>query len=77
MVLPFSGNETCHAHINLCLCDKCYIFWLYMICLLSFSALWPFSTLGWPDESAEDFKRFYPTTMLETGYEPLCLTPIA
>lgn len=33
-----------------------------------FSALWPFSTLGWPDETAEDFKRFYPTTMLETGY---------
>ncbi|KAL0549234.1 hypothetical protein IC582_013715 [Cucumis melo] len=31
------------------------------------SALWPFSTLGWPDETAEDFKRFYPTTMLETG----------
>ncbi|KAK7255748.1 hypothetical protein RIF29_29167 [Crotalaria pallida] len=30
-------------------------------------ALWPFSTLGWPDLSAEDFKRFYPTTMLETG----------
>ncbi|RDX63246.1 Valine--tRNA ligase, chloroplastic/mitochondrial 2, partial [Mucuna pruriens] len=31
------------------------------------SALWPFSTLGWPDLCAEDFKRFYPTTMLETG----------
>ncbi|CAK7344065.1 unnamed protein product [Dovyalis caffra] len=31
------------------------------------SALWPFSTLGWPDVSAEDFKKFYPTTMLETG----------
>ncbi|KAK4260573.1 hypothetical protein QN277_003669 [Acacia crassicarpa] len=33
-------------------------------------ALWPFSTLGWPDLSAEDFQRFYPTTMLETGYVP-------
>lgn len=32
-----------------------------------FSALWPFSTLGWPDVSEEDFRRFYPTTMLETG----------
>ncbi|KAK3002722.1 hypothetical protein RJ639_018223 [Escallonia herrerae] len=32
------------------------------------SALWPFSTLGWLDVSTEDFKRFYPTTMLETGY---------
>ncbi|KAH1045310.1 hypothetical protein J1N35_036094 [Gossypium stocksii] len=35
------------------------------------SALWPFSTLGWPDELAEDFKRFYPTTMLETGHDIL------
>ncbi|XP_042943361.1 valine--tRNA ligase, chloroplastic/mitochondrial 2 isoform X2 [Carya illinoinensis] len=35
------------------------------------SALWPFSTLGWPDVSAEDFKRFYPTTMLETGHDIL------
>ena len=24
------------------------------------SALWPFSTLGWPDENSEDFKRYYP-----------------
>lgn len=35
------------------------------------SALWPFSTLGWPDVSAEDFKRFYPTTVLETGHDIL------
>ncbi|XP_038686253.1 valine--tRNA ligase, chloroplastic/mitochondrial 2 isoform X2 [Tripterygium wilfordii] len=35
------------------------------------SALWPFSTLGWPDDSAEDFKKFYPTTMLETGHDIL------
>lgn len=35
------------------------------------SALWPFSTLGWPDVSDEDFKRFYPTTMLETGHDIL------
>ncbi|XAR73533.1 Valine--tRNA ligase [Bertholletia excelsa] len=35
------------------------------------SALWPFSTLGWPDVSAEDFKRFYPTTLLETGHDIL------
>lgn len=33
------------------------------------SALWPFSTLGWPDESSEDFKRFYPTDVLVTGYD--------
>ncbi|XP_062107605.1 valine--tRNA ligase, chloroplastic/mitochondrial 2 isoform X2 [Humulus lupulus] len=35
------------------------------------SALWPFSTLGWPDVSSEDFKQFYPTTMLETGHDIL------
>lgn len=32
------------------------------------SGLWPFSTLGWPDET-EDLKRFYPGDVLETGYE--------
>ncbi|XP_031124177.1 valine--tRNA ligase, chloroplastic/mitochondrial 2 isoform X1 [Ipomoea triloba] len=35
------------------------------------SSLWPFSTLGWPDESAEDFKCFYPTSVLETGHDIL------
>ncbi len=34
------------------------------------SALWPFSTLGWPDETP-DLKYFYPTTMMETGYDIL------
>ena len=34
------------------------------------SGLWPFSTLGWPDQT-EDFKYFYPTTVLETGYDIL------
>ncbi|GFZ86223.1 valine--tRNA ligase [Paenibacillus marchantiophytorum] len=33
------------------------------------SALWPFSTLGWPNEEAEDLKRFYPTNVLVTGYD--------
>ena len=32
------------------------------------SALWPFSTLGWPDNT-EDLKYFYPTTTLVTGYD--------
>jgi len=32
------------------------------------SALWPFSTLGWPDET-EDLKRFYPTNVLVTGFD--------
>ncbi|KAG9439211.1 hypothetical protein H6P81_019376 [Aristolochia fimbriata] len=35
------------------------------------SALWPFSTLGWPNISNDDFKRFYPTTILETGHDIL------
>src|SRR5699024_334656 len=33
------------------------------------SALWPFSTMGWPDEEAEDFKRYFPTDVLVTGYD--------
>lgn len=32
------------------------------------SALWPFSTLGWPDDT-EDLRYFYPTSMLVTGYD--------
>ena len=32
------------------------------------SALWPFSTLGWPDDT-EDFKHYYPTNTLVTGYD--------
>ncbi len=31
------------------------------------SGLWTFSTLGWPDVSAQDLKEFHPTTLLETG----------
>jgi len=34
------------------------------------SALWPFSTLGWPDKT-EDLKKFYPTSVLVTGYDIL------
>lgn len=33
------------------------------------SALWPFSTLGWPDTESEDYKRYYPTNVLVTGYD--------
>ena len=32
------------------------------------SALWPFTTLGWPEET-EDFKRYYPTSCMVTGYD--------
>jgi len=34
------------------------------------SALWPFSTLGWPKKTT-DYKYFYPTTVMETGYDIL------
>lgn len=33
------------------------------------SALWPFSTMGWPDEESEDYKRYFPTNTLVTGYD--------
>lgn len=33
------------------------------------SALWPFSTMGWPDTDSEDFKRYFPTDTLVTGYD--------
>jgi len=34
------------------------------------SGLWPFSTLGWPDDTP-DLRRFYPTSVMETGYDIL------
>jgi valyl-tRNA synthetase len=34
------------------------------------SGLWPFSTLGWPDDTS-DMRRFYPTSVMETGYDIL------
>ena len=33
------------------------------------SALWPFTTMGWPDENSADFKRYFPTSTLVTGYD--------
>ena len=33
------------------------------------SGLWPFSTMGWPDQEATDFKVYYPTTTLVTGFD--------
>ena len=34
------------------------------------SGLWPFSTLGWPEQTP-DLKYFYPTSVMETGYDIL------
>lgn len=33
------------------------------------SALWPFTTMGWPDTDNRDFQRYYPTNTLVTGYD--------
>ncbi len=33
------------------------------------SGLWPFSTMGWPNTDSMDFKKFYPTTTLVTGFD--------
>ena len=33
------------------------------------SGLWPFSTMGWPNTESEDFKKFYPTSTLVTGFD--------
>ena len=33
------------------------------------SGLWPFSTMGWPNTESDDFKKFYPTTTLVTGFD--------
>ena len=33
------------------------------------SALWPFSTMGWPEKDSEDFKKYFPTSTLVTGYD--------
>ncbi|MBM7653040.1 valine--tRNA ligase [Neobacillus cucumis] len=33
------------------------------------SALWPFSTMGWPNQEAADYKRYFPTDALVTGYD--------
>jgi valyl-tRNA synthetase len=35
------------------------------------SGLWPFSTLGWPNTEAADYRRYYPTDMRETAYDIL------
>ena len=35
------------------------------------SGLWPFATMGWPNKDSADFKRFFPGSVLETGYDIL------
>ncbi|RJF72427.1 valine--tRNA ligase [Deinococcus cavernae] len=53
-----------YAHLNLRRDPDVFDTWFS-------SNLWPFSTLGWPDTDAEDFRKFYPTQVLVTGYDIL------
>jgi valyl-tRNA synthetase len=52
-----------YAHLNLTRDSDVFDTWFS-------SALWPFSTLGWPDDTA-DFRKFYPNDVMVTGYDIL------
>ncbi|MBQ9839127.1 MAG: valine--tRNA ligase [Oscillospiraceae bacterium] len=60
------------SRIDACACDKCGSVNIErdpdVLDTWFSSALWPFETLGWP-EDAEDLKKFYPTDVLVTGYD--------
>lgn len=53
-----------YAHLNLRRDPDVFDTWFS-------SNLWPFSTLGWPDTDAPDYQKFYPTSVLVTGYDIL------
>ncbi|MCY1702298.1 valine--tRNA ligase [Deinococcus sp. SL84] len=53
-----------YAHLNLTRDPDVFDTWFS-------SNLWPFSTLGWPDTDAPDYRKFYPTSVLVTGYDIL------
>ncbi|GAA5514008.1 valine--tRNA ligase [Deinococcus carri] len=53
-----------YAHLNLRRDPDVFDTWFS-------SNLWPFSTLGWPDTDCEDYRKFYPTQVLVTGYDIL------
>ncbi len=65
-------GETIVSETNVCTCPKCGGSNLKQdedtLDTWFSSALWPFSTLGWPDET-EELKYFYPTNTLVTGYD--------
>lgn len=75
--IPAYYCETC-GHINVAktqpeTCEKCGSKSLHQdedtLDTWFSSALWPFSTLGWPNTNAEDYKRYYPTNVLVTGFD--------
>ncbi|MCP2013960.1 valyl-tRNA synthetase [Deinococcus sp. HSC-46F16] len=53
-----------YAHLNLRRDPDVFDTWFS-------SNLWPFSTMGWPDTDCEDYRKFYPTQVLVTGYDIL------
>ena len=75
--IPAYYCEEC-GHINVAKkapekCEKCGSVKLYQdedtLDTWFSSALWPFSTLGWPNTETEDYKTFYPTNVLVTGFD--------
>lgn len=76
--LPVWTCEECGhewaARIDPSECPKCHSYHLRqetdVLDTWFSSGLWPFSTLGWPDDTI-DLKTFYPTTVMETGYDIL------
>ena len=75
--IPVYYCETCgHMNVSKAMpkqCEKCGSNKLYQdedsLDTWFSSALWPFSTLGWPNIETEDYKTFYPTNTLVTGYD--------
>lgn len=75
--IPVYYCEKCgHIHVAKTMpekCEKCGSKKLYQdedsLDTWFSSALWPFSTLGWPNTETEDYKTFYPTNTLVTGYD--------
>ena len=67
-----SWNELTRADVILAMRDNNRVVFLWrdedVLDTWFSSALWPFSTLGWPDETPE-LKRFYPTSALVTGFD--------
>ena len=65
-------GETVVTKDNICTCPKCGSKNIHQdedtLDTWFSSALWPFSTLGWPNET-EDLKHYYPTNTLVTGYD--------
>ena len=66
------GHMTCSREDAVC-CEKCGSTHIErdpdVLDTWFSSALWPFETLGWPEADAEDLKKYYPTSVLVTGYD--------